>query len=590
MRLLIALSRTYPWQTTVMVACLIVAGLLEGFGLSLFLPLLTLAVKGQPEAGMAAGAIKTSKLEHLVEQVFALVGLQPTIGVLLVAITAAVICKSLIMLLAKKEVGYTVARVATDLRLALLRALMVTRWEYYVSKPIGSLANAMATEAKRASAAYYNAVLALAEFLQVLAVAAAALLVSWQATLIALIAGTLIVTSLRRFVRKARKAGLRQTDLLKSVLSLMTDMLQSIKPLKAMAREQLADYLLEKKTTRLNKALQTQVFSKEVMKAFQEPLMMICLAVGLYAALVRWHMPLSTVMVLAFLMAKMMKQLNGVQERYQEMVMFESAYWSLQETIEEIERHQETASGTRPPSLKERLRLEAVSFAYAERFVLEDATLDFPVGQITALIGPSGSGKTTVVDLVTGLLRPQHGEVWLDGVPLSEVDLRRWRRMIGYIPQETLLLHDSVFNNITLGDPEIGEQNVVDALRAAGAWDFVSSLPAGVHSMVGERGGKLSGGQRQRIAIARALVHKPVLLILDEATSALDPENEAAICATLRQLRDKHTILAISHQQALMTIADRVYRIHDGRVAMCACDSARGPDPNFQPTPAIRTG
>ena len=121
---------------------------------------------------------------------------------------------------------------------------------------------------------------------------------------------------------------------------------------------------------------------------------------------------------------------------------------------------------------------------------------------------------------------------------------------------------------MTLGDPELSEKDVENALRAAGAWDFVITLPHGMHSTVGERGGKLSGGQRQRIAISRALVHKPVLLILDEATSGLDPESEASICETLCQLRGKLTILAISHQPALVNVADRAYRVQDGEALL----------------------
>jgi ATP-binding cassette subfamily C protein len=138
--------------------------------------------------------------------------------------------------------------------------------------------------------------------------------------------------------------------------------------------------------------------------------------------------------------------------------------------------------------------------------------------------------------------------------------------MIGYVPQETLLLHDTVLINVTLGDQLLSEEDAITALRAAEAWDFVENLPQGIYSSVGERGGNLSGGQRQRIAIARALVHNPKLLILDEATSGLDPESETAICDTLRQLCGKLTILAISHQTAIIELADKTYRIENGQI------------------------
>jgi ATP-binding cassette subfamily C protein len=140
--------------------------------------------------------------------------------------------------------------------------------------------------------------------------------------------------------------------------------------------------------------------------------------------------------------------------------------------------------------------------------------------------------------------------------------------MIGYVPQENILLHDSVLNNVTLGDPDLTESDATEALQFAGAWDFVSANPEGLRAVVGERGTKLSGGQRQRIMIARALVHRPQLLILDEATSALDPKTEQAICETLVSLRGRLTILAISHQTALVGMSDRVYRLADGKAVL----------------------
>ena len=143
------------------------------------------------------------------------------------------------------------------------------------------------------------------------------------------------------------------------------------------------------------------------------------------------------------------------------------------------------------------------------------------------------------------------------------------------MPQDTFLLHESIFTNITLGDRTLTEAEVEAALRAAEAWDFIAPLPQGMHTPVGERGARFSGGQRQRIAIARALIHKPQLLILDEATAALDPLSEAAICETVRKLRGAMTILAISHQPALLEVADHIYRLEDGLITPADLVSSR---------------
>jgi ATP-binding cassette subfamily C protein len=569
MRLLITFARNYPLSSIVMVLALLLAGLMEGIGLSMVLPLIGITIGNPTGAGplpVAKDGAADTMLERMVTDGFTTLGITPTLGMLLIVIIATVTLKSGLILLAKKQIGYTVARVATDLRLELLQALRVSRWQYFIKQPLGSLANSIATETSRTSKAYKSSVLMTAEFFQVLVYCIMAFLVSWEATLISLTAGFIILYALRRFLKKSRRAGRRQTDLRKSLLSLLTDTLQSIKPLRAMARENASDHLLKKKTIRLNKALQKQVLNKEFLIAFQHILVTIFLAGGVYVLLTYGQMTLASVMVLVFLVARLLKRLNRVQERYQEMTINESAYWSLQKTLQAAKSEREEIGGDRAPELEQAIHLENVSFAYDDHRVLQDVSLNFAKGKITAIVGSSGAGKTTIVDLVTGLLRSQRGEIWIDDLPLADIDLRSWRRMIGYVPQETLLLHDTVLTNVTLGDPELSEDDAVHALRDAEAWDFVKSLPQGINSMVGERGGKLSGGQRQRIAIARALVHRPKLLILDEATTGLDPQSEAAICDTLQQLRGELTILAISHQSALVNIADKAYRIQDGKI------------------------
>ncbi len=569
MHILLRFFRVYPWQSALMLLALLLAGVAEGVSLSALLPLLSLALEqgSRKEATDAeASAQGDGGLEEMVRNALETIGLTPGIGVLLVIVMLGIVVKNLLLLAARKQIGYTAAQVTTDLRLSLLRAVLASRWEYFIRQPAGRMANAMTTEAMRASEAYIYGTTMIARCIEAVVYIIVALLISWQATLAALGAGLLVLVVTYALVRMSRRAGKRQTKLLKSLLGRLTDTLQSVKPLKAMGREDLADEVMAAETTKLNRALQKEVFSKAVLQAIQEPMFVGLIAIGIYVALVLWEVPASTMLMLALLLGRIMAQMGKIQRWYQKMVTAESAFWSIDETTREAQETREISSGTLPPRFERAIELRDVDFSYGEKAVLRQACLLIPKGSLIALTGPSGAGKTTIVDLITGLLQPQRGAILIDGVDLKEIDLRQWRRKIGYVPQENLLLHDDIFHNVTLGDPKLDESDAEYALRAAGAWDFVSELREGMHSVVGERGAGLSGGQRQRIMIARALVHRPDLLILDEATSALDPKSEAAICDTLKQLAGQLTVLTISHQTALVDIADRIFRLQDGQL------------------------
>jgi len=570
MHLIIVLARRYPTRTIIMLVCLILAALAEGIGLSSMMPLL----------GMVTGSKgEESGLERTLRGVLASAGVEPTLGVLLVLIVSGSVVKASLMLLAQRQVGYTVAHVATDLRLALLRALLSARWLYYVRQPVGMLANAFATEASRASEAYLYGTTLISQLIQTTLYVGIAAAVSWQTTLAASFVGLATVGALSGLVRRTKRAGVKQTDLMRTLLSRMADVLYSVKPLKAMGREPLIAPLLEHETQSLNRALQRQVLSKEAVRALQEPLLVGSLAGGLYLATSYWDIAVDGVIMLSLIFARALFSLQKSQKQYQAMAACESAFWSLQKTIAESEREAEPGSGARPAVFERELSVRNVDFAYDERPILCGASLEIPAGQVTAIVGPSGAGKTTIADLALGLVKPQKGEVFLDDVALSEVDVSAWRHRVGYVPQEMLLLHEDLLTNVTLGDPALTRADVEDALAAAGASEFVRELPQGLATPLGERGARLSGGQRQRIAIARALVHRPSLLILDEATASLDPASEAGIYETVRALRGRTTILAISHQPGLLKVADRVYRLAAGRVALLE-GSARFADQN----------
>ena len=215
----------------------------------------------------------------------------------------------------------------------------------------------------------------------------------------------------------------------------------------------------------------------------------------------------------------------------------------------------------------EAVELRDVSFSYTPGVpVLDHVNLSVPRGSTVALVGASGSGKSTIADLIGRFYEVSEGEIRFGGVPVKELALGDLRSRIGIVAQDTLLFNDSVAENIRFGRPEATQEEIEAAARAAQAHDFITALPQGYHTNLGEGGSLLSGGQRQRISIARALLREPELLILDEATSALDTENERQLQQTLDRVLREHTAIVIAHRLSTVTGADRIVVLDGGRI------------------------
>jgi len=265
--------------------------------------------------------------------------------------------------------------------------------------------------------------------------------------------------------------------------------------------------------------------------------------------------------------------LPTLQLLYSQLVMVSANNYTLtqlEEEINQIERDTVSINGISPLSpnmtFGREIRLEKICFYYPkpESSILTDFSLAIGKYESVGITGPSGSGKSTIVDLILGLHTPQSGRILIDDEVLTPANMSSWRRMIGYVPQDIYLLDESIEANIAFGvDPaEIDKNALLKAAQGAQILDFIEQeLPQGFLTTVGERGVRLSGGQRQRIGLARALYHKPQVLILDEATSALDTQTELAVMETIHRLQGSLTMITIAHRLSTLNKCDRVIEI-----------------------------
>ncbi|WP_346881485.1 ABC transporter ATP-binding protein [uncultured Algibacter sp.] len=213
------------------------------------------------------------------------------------------------------------------------------------------------------------------------------------------------------------------------------------------------------------------------------------------------------------------------------------------------------------------VKLNNVSFKYEDELVLKNFNISIPKGQSVALVGQSGSGKSTIANLVTRFYDVTNGSITIDGEDIRNMTKHSLRNLLGLVTQDSILFNDTIYNNICIGKENATEQEVIDALKVANAWEFVKDLPKGIHTNIGDSGNKLSGGQKQRLSIARAVLKSPPIMVLDEATSALDTESERLVQVALENMMKNRTSIVIAHRLSTIQNADNIIVMHKGEIA-----------------------
>ena len=461
--------------------------------------------------------------------------------------------------------------VTHDLRRTLYSRIQQLSLAYHDEKRSGDLISRVTSDIDAIQSFINTALLgALINLITLVGMIGVMLYLNWRFTLIALSVAPVLFLVVYTYTRRIKKASRDVRKKEGEIVSVIEEVLSSIRVVKAFAREDYERRRLEEESLEsVEIGLQARG-----LKAKLSPLVDIIVAVG--TCLVLWfgaHMALSgslspgSLVVFVLYLGKMykpMQELSKMVDTYSKALV---GYERIQEVLETDKEVKDLPRATKAPRFRGKIEFEHVDFHYTpESPILKDVSLTIEAGQLAALVGPTGAGKTTIISLIPRFYDPISGSIKIDDIDVKRFRQKSLRQQISFVLQETVLFHAPVWQNIAYGKPEASRAEILRAAEQANAHEFIEKMPEGYETILGEQGMTLSGGQRQRIAIARAIIRDTPILILDEPTSGLDAASEKLVFEALDQLMEGKTSIVIAHRLSTIRRADVIFVIKDGGI------------------------
>jgi ATP-binding cassette subfamily C protein len=561
-RLLISeLIKQLGWHFPILVVWTALVGLGEGTSIVLLLPLLDrVGIVAQSAQGVA---------NEVIQKGLALVGAHSTLEILMLVVVAAT--AQMILSVALSWWSSRLARsYQAQRRLELFAAFMRAKWSFLVDRKAGEMVNAITTESERLARALVTALSLFGSAIVALIYVALSAFIAWQATLCLIGFAIAVSLGMTLLYRKNYTFGRNLAPSNAQLQAMLEERFAGAKFIKASVGVDRALLEIEPVVRRISEINTVGAAMPGMVRSLLEYAGLIGVAVILVLTSTKFGIAPGNVIIVLALFGRLFPRVTTVQAQLYALgtsVHAVEALNTLQTAAEGQAERQDRSTRQLMIEVPAHLSVRNLQVKFGERLALDQINLTLAVPGFLAIVGRSGAGKSTLVHALLGLIEPNAGSVQFGPYDLASAPLGAWRRSIGYVPQETILFHTSIKDNLRLFNPAASESDLKTAVRRAHALEFIEALPHGFETIIGDQGVKLSGGQRQRLGIARALLMNPALLIMDEAMSALDTESEAELIRTLDDLRKDIGILLVAHRLAAARSADIVCVFENGRVA-----------------------
>ncbi|MBZ5533704.1 MAG: ATP-binding cassette domain-containing protein [Acidobacteriia bacterium] len=573
---LLGYLRPYVVQFSAGVLLMAAVGALEGFRIMLLGPIIDKVLNpGSPSTGLIMFTMPVSQRVVFLQQ-FIPSHFHNALTVVAVALIGSTLIKGVCDYVGTYLVNRAGFGLITDLRNSLYDRILQRSTAFFSRHATGTLVSTVINDIEKVQV---TLTIAFAEFLQQLFtlvfMVAAVILLGHKLSLILLVFVPFVVVSAGKIGLRVRRTTRKGQDKLADIQNILHESITGNRIVKAFTMER---WEIDRFRAAAKKLLKANLKSVAA-QAISSPLMEIIGSVAVAALLVLGRNQIKTGAMTTGIFLTFIIAVFKLYDPVRKMAFFNNSFQQALGASSEIFRFldeedeiKERSGAIALPAFRERIRFENLSFSYAgasgsEPDILREVNLEVRSGEVVAIVGSSGAGKSTLMQLIPRFFDVTGGAVKIDGHDVRDVTLASLRAQIGIVTQDTILFNDTVRNNIAYGQPDVPQDAVITAAKAALAHDFIEKMPEGYDSVIGERGLRLSGGERQRIAIARALLKNAPILILDEATSALDAESESLVQAALHNLMSGRTVLVIAHRLATIRRVDRIVVLEHGCIA-----------------------